>query len=156
MIFKAHLAASLVPPDEVVMLEMIGAWAEVLEDIPTDWLEEFYRTAAKSKANGFAVNALDIIAAYNAAPPERTKPYPPMEHTFERDERGCWKSLYKRDPKTALYAYGFEKQADAERMHEHIRAVLGQMWQRGEIDGETDVTAIAQDIIAQAKGRGRR
>lgn len=44
---------------------MIGAWAEVLWDIPDGLLEEYYLRASKAKTNGFPVNALDIIAQWN-------------------------------------------------------------------------------------------
>jgi hypothetical protein len=50
---------------------MIGAWAEVLEDVPTNRLEEYYLRASKRKSNGFAVNALDIIAEWNRLAEQR-------------------------------------------------------------------------------------
>lgn len=44
---------------------MLGTWAQILEDIPTDELEYYFLLASKAKTNGFAVNANDIMAAWN-------------------------------------------------------------------------------------------
>ncbi len=62
---KSRLSADQAVPVGKEKLLMIGAWAEVLEDIPDELLEEYYLRASKAKTNGFPVNALDIIAAWN-------------------------------------------------------------------------------------------
>lgn len=56
------------------MVTSIQAWEEVLEDIPTNKVDKYYRLAAKEKTNGFPVNAFDIVAKWNE--------YAEMRHNY--------------------------------------------------------------------------
>jgi hypothetical protein len=64
---------------------MVGAWAEALEDISSDYLEEYYRRATKTKTNGFPVNALDIIAEWNKQKENRR-----LDRHYPEEQRGKW------------------------------------------------------------------
>lgn len=65
IISKARWAADQPPPSGTEKLAMVGAWCEVLQDVPASELDECYLKASQAKRNGFAVNALEIIAAWN-------------------------------------------------------------------------------------------
>lgn len=65
LIMKSRWAADQAPPIGAEKVGMVGAWAEALSHIPSDYLDEYYERATRRKTNGFAVNALDIIAEWN-------------------------------------------------------------------------------------------
>ncbi|HEY6021120.1 MAG TPA: hypothetical protein VIY48_14790 [Candidatus Paceibacterota bacterium] len=46
------------------MAAMIEAYAEAMEEIPTARLNEIYLRAAHNKGNSFAVNGMDMLAAW--------------------------------------------------------------------------------------------
>lgn len=67
------------------MIATINAWAEVLDGIPLDRLNEYYVRASRAKRGGFAVNSLDIRDMWNRLSDNRK-----MDEHFPESERGTW------------------------------------------------------------------
>lgn len=88
-----------------MLVMALGTWAKLLEHIPTERIDEYFVKASRRKTNGFAVNANDIIAAWNAEPPERYPGAPPEGYSFARDATGAFKPL-GRDPVTGALPWG--------------------------------------------------
>jgi len=65
IILKARRATDQPLPVGVDKLLMIGAWAEVLADLELEEIDEYYQRASRVRTNGYAVNALDIVAEKN-------------------------------------------------------------------------------------------
>jgi hypothetical protein len=65
IIVKSYLVARQAAPEGEAMMAEIEAVAEALDGIDTGYLNEYYQRATKRKNNGYAVNALDIIAEWN-------------------------------------------------------------------------------------------
>jgi hypothetical protein len=63
---------NLLPVVEAEVLPVYAlAWHRVLEDVPTNRLDEYYLRAVKRKDNGRAVTATDIIAEWNRLTDQR-------------------------------------------------------------------------------------
>jgi hypothetical protein len=74
---KSRLAADQAMPMGAEKLRLVWAWAEVLADLSLEELDGYYEKASRSKTNGFAVTALDMVA-------ERNRDLA-VEHTETRD-----------------------------------------------------------------------
>lgn len=85
IIKKARLVVDQAPPEGLALCAMLEAWAEVLEDIPTDRLIEYYKRASKRKGAGYSVNGLDIIAEWN-----RNRENRKLDKHFPPEEQGTW------------------------------------------------------------------
>lgn len=60
----------MAPEGDAMLLE-IEATHEALEDVGTEYLDEYYKRATKRKTNSFRVNGLDIINEWNRLADQR-------------------------------------------------------------------------------------
>lgn len=59
-IVKSYLAANQNPPEGQMMITQLATWAELLEHIPTEYINEYFLRAGRRKKGGFPANAYDI------------------------------------------------------------------------------------------------
>lgn len=52
-------------------MALLGAWAEVLEELTPAQVQEYYVRASKRSTNGYPVNAKDIRAEWNRLTDQR-------------------------------------------------------------------------------------
>lgn len=81
IITKSRLVVDQTPPEGLALIALIEAWADVLDNIPTGKLDEYYRRASRRKDNSYPVNALDIISEWNRLREQRGyDEYLPPQH----------------------------------------------------------------------------
>jgi hypothetical protein len=119
IIGKSRWAVDQTPPTGTEKIAMLGTWAELLDEIPTEHLNECYINAAKHKKDTYPINAMDMLQAWVRV---EAGLYPPDGYAFEKDARGNWKRL-ARDPHTGLFPWGCKTLLEAEERNRKERGL---------------------------------
>lgn len=83
VIKKSRLSVDQAPPEGLALCALLGAWAEVLDELSPEQVREYYLRASKQSTNGFPVNAKDIRAEWN-----RLADYRRLDVTMAPEYRG--------------------------------------------------------------------